>query len=177
MAPRSDLGRFAAQFLFMNKYLSFAFALIFSAIIYSQNITAKVVGVKDGDTVVILFENKQIVVRLEHIDTPEKRQPYGLKAKKFASDFCFGKSVKVIGNGKKDRNGRWIAEIYVNNQNLGKELVRNGLAWHYKKYSKSSNYAALEIAARKKRVGLWQDSLAVAPWDFRKKKKVPTKTL
>ncbi|WP_332018573.1 thermonuclease family protein, partial [Kaistella sp.] len=77
----------------------------------------------------------------------------------------------VIGNGKKDRNGRWIGEIFYNNQNLNKELVRNGLAWHYKRYSKSANYADLETAARKKKVGLWRDKDPIAPWNWRKSKR------
>ena len=115
----------------------FLFCMCFNGFVFSQKISAKVVGVKDGDTFVVLHEQRQITVRLEHIDAPEKNQPFGTKAKQFASDFCFGKTVVVIGNGKKDRNGRWIGEIFYNNQNLGKELVRNGLAWHFKKYSKS----------------------------------------
>lgn len=38
---------------------------------------------------------------------------------------------------------------------------------HYKKYSKSLEYANLEIAARKKKIGLWIDEDAIAPWDWR----------
>ena len=154
----------------MRKLLFLLFCVCFYGFVFSQKITAKVVGVKDGDTFVVLHEKKEIVVRLEHIDAPEKNQPFGYKAKKFVSDFCCGKTVVVIGNGKKDRNGRWIGEIFYNNQNLNKELVRNGLAWHYKRYSKSANYADLEIAARKKKVGLWRDKDPIAPWNWRKSK-------
>ena len=154
----------------MRKLLFLLFCVCFYGFVFSQKITAKVVGVKDGDTFVVLNEKKEIVVRLEHIDAPEKNQTFGNKAKQFASDFCFGKTVVVIGNGKKDRNGRWIGEIFYNNQNLNKELVRNGLAWHYKRYSKSANYADLETAARKKKIGLWRDKDPVAPWNWRKSK-------
>jgi endonuclease YncB( thermonuclease family) len=48
----------------------------------------KVIGIKDGDTFVILIDGKEQVVRLEHIDCPEKKQPFGTKAKQFASDLC-----------------------------------------------------------------------------------------
>lgn len=161
----------------MTKIYFSLFVLLITATGYSQNVSAKVIGVKDGDTMVILFEGKPTVVRLEHIDTPEKKQPFGEKAKLFASDFCFGKTVKVIGNSKRDRNGRWIAEIYYKNQNLGKELVRNGLAWHYKQYSKNQNYAGLQAKARNKRVGLWRDAAPVAPWNYRKMKRKPVKSL
>ena len=155
----------------MRKLLFLLFCVCFYGFVFSQKITAKVVGVKDGDTFVVLNEKKEIVVRLEHIDAPEKNQPFGNKAKQFASDFCFGKTVVVIGNGKKDRNGRWIGEIFFKNQNLGKELVRNGLAWHFKRYSKSENYADLEMEARKNKRGLWKEKEPIAPWEWRKFKK------
>ena len=154
-----------------KRFWVLTFFLFFYGFVFSQKITAKVVGVKDGDTFVVLQKKKEIVVRLEHVDAPEKNQPFGNRAKQFASDFCFGKTVVVIGNGKKDRNGRWIGEIFYNNQNLNKELVRNGLAWHYKRYSKSANYADLEIAARKKKAGLWRDKDPIAPWNWRKSKR------
>ena len=53
----------------------------------------KVIGIKDGDTFVVLIDGKELVIRLEHIDCPEKKQPFGTKAKQFASDLCFGKNV------------------------------------------------------------------------------------
>ncbi|MGZ5285088.1 MAG: thermonuclease family protein [Kaistella sp.] len=155
----------------MKKSLLTSVFLLLSVFVFAQSYRGKVVGIKDGDTVVLLIENTPQTIRLEHIDAPEKNQPYGARAKQFASGFCFGKTVVVMGNGKKDRNGRWIGEIFYNNQNLGKELVRNGLAWHYKRYSKSANYADLEIAARKKNKGLWQDKDPVAPWNWRKSRK------
>lgn len=145
--------------------------LVFTQILFAQNIAAKVIGIKDGDTVVILFEGKPQTIRLAHIDCPEKSQDFGTKAKQFTSGFCFGKIVEVVIAGKPDRNGRWIAEIFYKNQNLGKELVRNGLAWHFKRYSHNADYAELEIIARKKKVGLWQLKDAIAPWEFRKMKK------
>lgn len=154
----------------MKKLIPVLFLLL-NLTVSAQNITAKVIGVKDGDTVVILFEGKPVTVRLAHVDCPEKSQAFGNKARIFTSEFCFGKTVKVVGDGKKDRNGRWIAEIFYNNQNLGKELVRNGLAWHFKKYSSDATYAELEIIARKKKIGLWQDENALAPWNFRKIRK------
>lgn len=151
----------------MKKFLLLFIFLVFNQNIFSQTIVAKVSGVKDGDTVVLLFENKLITVRLEHIDCPEKNQPFGYKAKQFVSDFCFGKMVTLIGNGKRDRNGRIIGEIFYNNQNLGKELVRNGLAWHFKRFSKNTNYANLERIARKKKIGLWQEAKPIEPWNWR----------
>ncbi|MGA9213455.1 thermonuclease family protein [Kaistella sp.] len=132
----------------------------------------KVIGVKDGDTVEVLYYQLPIVIRLEHIDAPEKKQAFGTVSKQKLSDLCFGKNVTIVSTGKKgnyDGRGRMIAEIYVNDKiNANKEMVKSGLAWHYKKYSKSEEYALLENRARKNRVGLWADKNPMAPWDFRK---------
>lgn len=150
------------------KYFSALILLLFIQIISAQIFTGKVIGVKDGDTVVLLIDGKPQTIRLAHIDCPEKNQPFGYKAKKFVSDFCFGKEVQAVIAGKPDRNGRWIAEIFYKNQNLNKELVRNGLAWHFKRYSNNSVYTELEILARKKKIGLWLDKNPVEPWNWRK---------
>lgn len=145
---------------------------LFPIIIFSQNKSYKVIGVKDGDTVEILMDGKPQVVRLSHIDCPEKKQPFGNNAKQFASDLCFGKKVKLSTGWKKDRNKRLLAEIILSNgKNLNKELVKNGFAWHYKKYSKDNSYDDLEKQARKQKLGLWNDKIPTAPWEWRKSRK------
>jgi len=145
---------------------------LFPIIIFSQNKSYKVIGVKDGDTVEILMDGKPQVVRLSHIDCPEKKQPFGNNAKQFASDLCFGKKVKLSTGWKKDRNKRLLAEIILSNgKNLNKELVKNGFAWHFKKYSKDNSYDDLEQQARKLKLGLWNDKNPTAPWEWRKSRK------
>jgi micrococcal nuclease len=130
----------------------------------------KVIGVKDGDTFVVLIDEKEQVIRLDHIDCPEKKQPFGQKAKKFASDLCFGKNVQLKHYNKYDKYKRLIAEVILNNGiNINKELVSNGLAWHFKKYSKDKDYADLELRARKIKLGLWADKEQIAPWEWRHK--------
>ena len=157
----------------MKKILLFYF-LLFTTYAFSQ--TYKVIGIKDGDTVSILMEGTEKTVRLAHIDCPEKKQPFGNKAKEAISALCFGKLVTLIGNGKKDRNGRLIAELILpNGINVNKTLVKLGLAWHFKKYSKDQDYANLEITARNKKVGLWKDPHSIAPWDWRKSRKISSK--
>ena len=72
--------------------------------------------------------------------------------------------------GKKNRYYRIIAEIILQDDtNLNKELVTNGLAWHFKKYSDRQEYAELEINARNKQIGIWSETNPTAPWDWRKK--------
>lgn len=129
----------------------------------------KVIGIKDGDTFVLLIDGKEQTIRLAHIDCPEKKQPFGNKAKQFASDICFGKYVIVINNHKFDRNKRLIAELILSDgRNINKEILRNGLAWHFKKYSDSNEYAVLEMQARSNKLGVWSEPNPIAPWDWRK---------
>jgi micrococcal nuclease len=153
--------------------------LFFTFYFITNSQTYKVIGVKDGDTVSILMEGKEQTVRLAHIDCPEKKQPYGTKAKQVVSDLCFGQYVKLIGDGKMDRYKRLIAEIVLpNGININQKLVKNGLAWHFKKYSKDSKYAQLETEARTKKAGLWKEKDPIAPWAWRKaRKSAPKKSV
>ncbi len=129
----------------------------------------RVIGIKDGDTFVLLIDGKEQVVRFAHIDCPEKKQPFGSKAKQFVSEMCFGKYVTLVHDNKFDRNKRLIAEVILpDGTNLNKELVKIGLAWHFKKYSVDNSYAELESYARQAKVGLWTDYKPIAPWEFRK---------
>lgn len=151
----------------MNKLLF----LLFPFFLFSQ--TYKVIKIKDGDTVGILMNGKEETIRLAHIDCPEKKQPFGNNAKQFVSKLCFGKYVKIVGDFKRDRNKRIIAEIILpNGKNINKELVKNGLAWHFTRYSKDKTYAQLELIARKQKIGLWKDKNPIAPWNWRKYSKL-----
>lgn len=127
----------------------------------------RVVSISDGDTCKILYENREVKVRLVHIDCPEKRQPFGTRARQELSQLVFGKTVVVRPTGT-DRYGRVLAEIFVGDKCVNKLMVQRGYAWHFKKYSTHSEYARLERQARQMRMGLWQDSDPTAPWDWRK---------
>lgn len=145
--------------------------VLFLALTIATNVfNAKVVKVTDGDTIVVLTDkNEQVKVRLEGVDCPELKQAFGMKAKQATSDLCFNKRVRVVKSGK-DRYGRTLAFVYVGKVSVNKELIKRGMAWHYKKYSKDPELAKLEVLARKANVGLWGQGKAVAPWAWRKTK-------
>ncbi len=133
--------------------------------------TAKVIAIKDGDSIDVLYENKKISIRLADIDCPEIRnkQPFGKEAKKYTASLCFGQKVTVQNNNKFDKYKRLIATI-INPQNINvnKELIIAGLAWHFKKYSKNNEYELLQQTAKANKKGLWKDATPVAPWEWRK---------
>lgn len=133
-------------------------------------ITGKVIAVKDGDTIEILHEGKAKTIRMAHIDCPEKGQPFGNAAKKMTSQKCFGQVVNVQHSNQYDRNKRVIG-VVINaaGENINKELVKEGLAWHYKKYSSDEEYSRLEQLARASKKGVWSQPNPVPPWKWRNK--------
>jgi endonuclease YncB( thermonuclease family) len=137
-----------------------------------QAVSCACVGISDGDTITVITDNKkEYKIRLAHIDCPEKGQPFGNNAKKFTSDFCFGKRITVQHQGKRDRNGRVIGIVFNEaGQELNRALVEAGLAWHYKKYSDDDSYDALERQAREAKRGLWADEDPMPPWEWRKRR-------
>jgi len=139
----------------------------FPSVFFGQTLIGKVIAIKDGDTIEMLVDSLPLRIRLAYIDCPEKNQAFGQKAKQFSSDLCFGKIVKAVKTDT-DRYGRTIAFVYLpDGRCLNNELLKNGFAWHYKKYSQDKTLAQLENTARANKLGLWLDPNPVAPWEFR----------
>jgi endonuclease YncB( thermonuclease family) len=69
---------------------------------------------------------------------------------------------------QKERYGRVIAKAYLSDGRcLNEEMLRLGMAWHFKRYSDDARWAKMEDIARQSRVGLWADSRPVPPWEWR----------
>jgi len=133
----------------------------------------KVVSITDGDTVKVLTaDRQQIKVRLAEIDTPERKQPYGKKAKQVLSDLVFGKVVD-LRPVTVDRYGRTVAHLFIGSLNVNKEMVRTGHAWVYRRYMKDKSLIDDEQYARSHKLGLWSlpADQRVEPWKWRKSKK------
>ena len=156
-------------FLFFLLILIFAFST--QSWFFSQsNEFLRVIGIKDGDTVVLLTAAKtEITVRLSEIDAPEKKQAFGTVSRTFLSDLIFGKEVSLEKMGT-DRYGRTLGFIFLRNgTNVNVEMVKNGMAWQYEKYSKSSVLKKAQASAQSNKAGLWRDPYQVAPWEFRRR--------
>ena len=76
MAARAITQQLAALLLVL-----FVHALVHTATAAAE-ITGRVVGIADGDTLTVLDQaRQQIRIRLAEIDTPDSHQPYGSRAK------------------------------------------------------------------------------------------------
>lgn len=127
----------------------------------------RVVAVYDGDTIGVLRDGKEVRIRLEGIDCPERGQPFSKVAKHAASELVFNKLV-VVEPKELDRYGRLVARVSVNGLDLSTQLVRRGLAWHFKRYSNDPALAAEEETAKRARHGLWIEPKPIPPWDWRR---------
>jgi micrococcal nuclease len=130
-----------------------------------------VVAISDGDTFTLLTsDQKQIKVRLHGIDCPESGQDFGSKAKIFLSSLIFSKKILIDDKGQ-DRYGRTIGVVYLDGLNINEEMLKNGMAWHYKKYDKNPEWSELENSARLDKKGLWIQEGALPPWEWRSNRK------
>lgn len=145
--------------------------LIFLSFFSFSQTTAKVIGIKDGDTVLVLLGNNiQKILILAEVDCPETGQAFGKNAKQFTSSQIFGKNIEFIETDI-DRYGRTIAKIYYDNKYLSAEIIKAGLGWWYYHYSNDKHLKMIEDEASKNKIGLWSDPNSIPPWEWRKLKK------
>ncbi|MCC7421744.1 MAG: thermonuclease family protein [Planctomycetaceae bacterium] len=134
----------------------------------AAELTGRVVGVTDDDTITVLDADKvQHKIRHEGIDAPESKQAFGTKAKQALSDRVFGKDVRVEWK-ERDRYKRIPGHVYAGEDHVNLSMVRDGFAWHFKRYNKDQKLADAEVEAREAGRGLWADKEPVPPWEFRK---------
>ena len=134
----------------------------------SGNVQKKI-KIIDGDTIHI----NKIKYRLHGIDAPEmnqlckvKEENYmcGVKSKNFLVSLIANQSVKCE---KKDidRYKRIVAECFVGQTNINKELVRNGWALAYRDYSR--DFINDEEFAKNNKLGIWKGTF-IHPKKWRK---------
>ena len=86
--------------------------------------TGKVVGIADGDTITVLNNGRGEKIRLHGIDTPEKGQAFGNKAKSVTGSMLRGRVVEITPVTT-DRYGRTVAQVHVDGQSLNESLGRS----------------------------------------------------
>jgi endonuclease YncB( thermonuclease family) len=126
-----------------------------------------VVGITDGDTLTLLVDRTQHKIRLAQIDTPERAQPWGNKAKRALSKKVHRKTVTVRVSDT-DRYGRLIGEIWLGDRDINRELIREGYAWTYRDYLTDRTLLDDEAHAKNEGLGLWSDPNPVPPWRWRR---------
>jgi micrococcal nuclease len=154
------------------KKIIFLLVLLVSASLTAQTFTATVTRVKDGDTFVVVDSLKaEHTIRLQGVDCPEKKQARGADATAFSTKCILGKivTVQVVNKDRYFREVSWVT--FDKKLNLSRELLKAGLAWHYKEYDNSRYLQILENRAKKAKLGLWADENPIYPSTYRNTKK------
>ena len=161
---------FAIKFT-LGLLVSLLFALVDAK---AEVLVGTVVGITDGDTITVLAkDNSEHKVRLMGIDAPESKQDFGNESKKALSNYIYQREVTVEYK-KQDRYKRKVGKVILDKQDICLQMIKDGLAWHYKDYEKEQSktdrdlYRQAELKARESQIGLWQDSQAIQPSSYRK---------
>lgn len=123
----------------------------------------KVIRIADGDTFTILHANKtQEKIRLYGINAPEKGTDFAEVSKQALSNLVFGKEVRIESKGK-DPYNRTLAIVFTSDGRcVNEELLRSGMAWHFKRYDNNPEWAAMELYAKNKKLGVWSKATAAS---------------
>ena len=140
-------------------------------------LTGKVVQVSVGDTINLLVDKTQHRIRLASIDAPETShgserpgQPFGEASRKNLADYVAGKTLTLTCY-EKDHYGRDVCDVPANGTTANRLQVQDGMAWANQqakgKFLRDKTLVGLQSDAQKKKLGLWAEPGAVAPWEWR----------
>jgi len=122
---------------------------------FAETISGTVTKVIDGD---------RLVVR----DAANKRykQPFFIEASQSLAELCHGKEAKVEWS-ERDAKKRYIGYVTCAGKDANAEQLKRGMAWASPRSTKpTSGLYELETYARLRRIGLWADDNAIAPWQW-----------
>lgn len=151
-----------------------------------NSLSCQLTKVSDGDTIAVDCDKDKLKIRFCGIDAPEKSQPLGKESRELLEKLVNADGGKVIIYPiERDKYGRTVAEVEVYsgkktergdrvNMFINAEMVRAGMAYHYKQYSGNCpNKEAIAYAeedAQKEKIGVWSGNYQ-KPWDYRKAQK------
>ena len=128
----------------------------------------RVETVHDGDTVTCRDPaGASHKIRLVGIDAPEFGQPFGDRSRDVLAAKLAGRAVRVEGDAR-DQHGRLLGTLRIDDRDLNREMVAEGLAWAFGGFAPDEAILAAEQHAREIRLGLWADPHPVAPAEWRR---------
>ncbi|MCK5533540.1 thermonuclease family protein [bacterium] len=126
----------------------------------------RIKSVIDGDT--IRLSNDQLV-RFIGIDAPEVHHPvipvqrFGQESARFLKQIAEGHKcfLEYEPHNKRDKYGRVLAYVFINDRLINAEMIRWGYAYAYTRFPfhRRDKFIILEQEARRKQYGLWHLTL------------------
>ena len=129
-----------------------------------------VTKVVDGDTLHVqpAQGGASQKLRIKGIDAPEVCQAWGMQSREALARLVWGQRVTVQLNDVDD-HGRWLAQVFVNGEDVGARLVAQGHAWSYQFRRDPGPYAFQQQQAAINRLGLFGQPQAMRPREFRQR--------
>lgn len=130
--------------------------------------TARVVGITDGDTITVNFDGQAFSLRYIGIDSPETGSAQASQATNANSWLVNGQTVTLVKDvSETDRYDRLLRYVFVGDTFVNYELVRAGWAtsgsWP-PDTSCDQVFAAAEKTAKSNKVGLWVPTVTPKPY-------------
>ena len=129
--------------------------------LFTNKKDASLISCVDGDTMVLMIENKSEKVRLLAVDTPERNQPYYRVASDFTCNLLKDSTtlqIEMDKNATYDSYERLLAWVWVDDELLQSRLVGYGLAkvaYLYDEYKYTSQLQNIQQQAKFKKINLW----------------------
>ena len=147
------------------KKLILVLLLIFPFFVYAKE-EVKYSKCVDGDTIKVIRKKEEITVRLLAVDTPEvnKKEYYAKEASNYTCNKI--KNAKKIEleydskSSKTDKYGRVLSWVYVDDELLNDEIIKNGygkVAYLYAKYKYVDILQVHEKKAQASQLGIWSN--------------------
>ncbi|WP_051475485.1 thermonuclease family protein [Bacillus sp. J37] len=132
----------------------------------STLLEAEVTKVVDGDTLHVMISGKKETIRLLLVDTPEtvhpskQVQPFGPEASNYMKETLSGEEIQVeLGLGERDKYGRILAYVYLDDQMINKLLLEKGLARVAYVFEPNTKYIDefydIQKQAQNEELGIW----------------------
>ncbi len=155
--------------LFMNQVCFFFVLVLLGLSAHGEQVLlARVTHVTDGDTLWVQPESggTTLKLRLEGIDAPEICQFGGEVSRAALGALTLNRRLEIKIRSHDDY-GRGLARLTDQGQDIGAKMVRAGQAWSYRWRNSLGPYALEEQAARMEKLGLFSQTGAQLPREFR----------
>lgn len=141
---------------------------------------AVITYVGDGDSLSAKRgDGSTVNCRIDSIDAPEVAhskvgkagQPFGEESKRRLEEMVLNKEVtlKISRPAVAGKNyDRSLCQIEISGANIDKAMIKDGMAWLYRRYVNNPDLVAAENEARAAKRGLWADPKPVNPESFRR---------
>lgn len=172
------------------RYLLALSLLLQTGSILADTIAGRVIDVTDGATVTVIDSAKtRFKVRLAGIDAPASGQRLSRESRQRLAEIALHKNVRVEWL-KRDQYDRILGKVLLQSadcptcgmtRDAGLAQLEAGLAWWYRDYRHEQSledqgyYEYAEFDAKTRRIGLWQDSAPIPPWEWRKRNQIQSR--